>query len=157
MRNREQGVLGGVAAGFGDYLDVDPVLVRLVFIFLTFMHGLGLLLYVACWVSMPAVRRDAAEASTPAEAGEEAVGEAAEAPVAEPPPRTLPPPSPSPGRGRLVIGSILVFVGTVGLLERLSWLDWLDWERLADLWPMVLIAMGVALIVRSREARGVRA
>ena len=53
----------------------------------------------------------------------------------------------------LVIGSILVFIGTVGLLERLSWLDWLDWDRLADLWPLVLIAMGVALITRSRSFR----
>ena len=47
-------MLGGVAAGFGDYFDVDPVLVRLGFVLLTFATaGIGILFYIICWVIMP--------------------------------------------------------------------------------------------------------
>jgi len=131
-------VLGGVAAGLADYLDVDPVLVRLGFIFLALLHGLGVLFYLACWLSMPARLPAAAAAAT---------GEAPVTPAAEDWP---PAGRPGPRRARLLFGCVLVFVGTAGLLDRLSWLDWLDWERLADFWPMVLVAMGVALILGSR-------
>ena len=44
-------MLGGVAAGFGDYFDVDPVLVRLGFVLLTFATGIGILFYIICWVN----------------------------------------------------------------------------------------------------------
>jgi phage shock protein PspC (stress-responsive transcriptional regulator) len=144
LRDRERGVLGGVAAGFGDYLEVDPVLVRLVFVFLAFMHGLGVLLYLACWVSMPSRQTDAeASVSSSDEVGEGA-GEEELAGV---------PRAGSRERGRLVVGSILIFIGAIGLLEQLDWLDWLDWSRLADLWPLVLIAMGAALIRRAWPSR----
>src|SRR5258707_10537984 len=52
-RDPGRAVLGGVAAGFGRYLDVDPVLVRLAFVVLCFANGLGLLLYLASWALIP--------------------------------------------------------------------------------------------------------
>ena len=52
-RNQRTAVLGGVAAGLGDYFDVDPVLMRLGFVLLTFASAIGLLFYVICWVIMP--------------------------------------------------------------------------------------------------------
>ena len=53
-RDTRQAFLGGVAAGFARYFDVDPVLARLGFVFLTFIHGAGVILYLICWVVMPA-------------------------------------------------------------------------------------------------------
>ncbi len=47
------GKIGGVAAGIGHYLDIDPTIVRLAFVALTFAGGLGLLLYVIGWVVIP--------------------------------------------------------------------------------------------------------
>ena len=66
-RDTQRAVLGGVAAGFGRYLDVDPVLARLGFVLLAFVNGLGILFYLACWLLMP--RADAvAPAAAPASA-----------------------------------------------------------------------------------------
>ena len=65
-RDTQHAVLGGVAAGFGRYLDVDPVLARLAFVLLAFVNGLGILFYLACWFLMP--RADAAAAASRAEA-----------------------------------------------------------------------------------------
>ena len=62
-RDTQRAVLGGVAAGFGRYLDVDPVLARLGFVLLAFVNGLGILFYLACWLLMPR-----ADAVAPAEA-----------------------------------------------------------------------------------------
>ncbi|MDP7240971.1 MAG: PspC domain-containing protein, partial [Dehalococcoidia bacterium] len=36
----------GVCGGLGDYFDIDPVLVRIIFVALAFPEGLGILLYV---------------------------------------------------------------------------------------------------------------
>ncbi len=52
-RDPSRAVLGGVAAGLGDYLDVDPVIIRLVFIILCLAGGSGLILYVVCWLIIP--------------------------------------------------------------------------------------------------------
>ncbi len=38
-RNREQGMLAGVCAGLGDYLVLDPVIIRLVFILVFLRRG----------------------------------------------------------------------------------------------------------------------
>lgn len=52
-RSRTQKMLGGVCGGLGEYLNLDPTVVRLVFILLALAGGPGLLLYVILWVVMP--------------------------------------------------------------------------------------------------------
>ena len=53
MRSSNEKLIGGVCGGLGNYFGVDPVLVRLVFVLLTFASGIGLLLYIALWLAMP--------------------------------------------------------------------------------------------------------
>lgn len=43
----------GVAAGLGRYFRIDPVIPRVAFVVLSFVGGLGLLLYLALWLVMP--------------------------------------------------------------------------------------------------------
>jgi phage shock protein PspC (stress-responsive transcriptional regulator) len=47
------GKIAGVAAGIGHYLGIDPTIVRIAFLVLAFAGGIGLLLYLACWIVMP--------------------------------------------------------------------------------------------------------
>ena len=47
-------MLGGVAAGLADYLDIDPVIIRIAFVALSVLGGSGLLLYAAGWLLIPA-------------------------------------------------------------------------------------------------------
>jgi phage shock protein PspC (stress-responsive transcriptional regulator) len=54
-RLRNNRMLAGVASGLGAYFEIDPVWVRLAFVVLTFVGGLGVILYVAGWVLMPAI------------------------------------------------------------------------------------------------------
>jgi phage shock protein PspC (stress-responsive transcriptional regulator) len=47
------GKIAGVAAGIGHYLGIDPTIVRIAFLVLAFAGGVGVLLYLACWIVMP--------------------------------------------------------------------------------------------------------
>jgi len=42
-----------VCTGIGDYFEIDPVIVRLLFILGLVMGGSGLILYVIAWIVVP--------------------------------------------------------------------------------------------------------
>jgi phage shock protein C len=46
-------MVGGVAAGIARYLGVDLSIVRIGFVVLALVGGLGIPLYLACWLLMP--------------------------------------------------------------------------------------------------------
>ncbi|MFA4982493.1 MAG: PspC domain-containing protein [Candidatus Omnitrophota bacterium] len=46
--------LGGVCGGIGEYFDVDPTLVRIIFIIATLASiGLGIIAYILMWIVIP--------------------------------------------------------------------------------------------------------
>jgi phage shock protein PspC (stress-responsive transcriptional regulator) len=47
--------VGGVCAGFADYLDVDVTLVRILTLVLAIFTGVGFIAYIVAWIAMPAV------------------------------------------------------------------------------------------------------
>ena len=51
-------VIGGVAGGLAKYFDLDPVLVRVAFVALVFLHGLTVLLYLILMIAVPEERGD---------------------------------------------------------------------------------------------------
>jgi phage shock protein C len=47
-------MLGGVCAGLADHFDVDPTVVRLVWIAVTLLSlGTGILVYIIAWIIIP--------------------------------------------------------------------------------------------------------
>jgi phage shock protein PspC (stress-responsive transcriptional regulator) len=52
-RCRERRMVAGVAAGMADYFDIDPTLVRIGFVALSFLGGLAVPLYLAGWLLIP--------------------------------------------------------------------------------------------------------
>lgn len=52
-RSRDDRKVAGVAAGVARHLDIDPLLVRIAFVVLTFFGGGGLILYGVCWLFVP--------------------------------------------------------------------------------------------------------
>ena len=147
-RNRRTAVLGGVAAGFGDYFDVDPVLVRVGFVLLTFATGIGILFYIIYWLVMPA---DAASVPWQTSPGEQVAGEegaAAERVASEV--REVGESS----RAHMIGGAVLVVLGLMLLADRIPWMfNWPHWLRFDNAWPLILVALGVALVMRSREEK----
>ena len=46
-------MIGGVCAGLAEYLDIDPTIVRIVWVLMVLFAGVGILLYVILWLIMP--------------------------------------------------------------------------------------------------------
>jgi phage shock protein PspC (stress-responsive transcriptional regulator) len=53
MRDQKRKILGGVCSGLGNYFNVDPVWIRLLFVLLTFGYGLILIAYIILWIAVP--------------------------------------------------------------------------------------------------------
>jgi len=53
-RSRKQRILGGVCGGIGEYFGIDPVLIRLAWVFFCLAWGAGLLFYIIAWIIIPA-------------------------------------------------------------------------------------------------------
>ena len=52
-RNKSDVMLAGVCSGLGEYLDVDPTAIRLIFVLLLFVGFGGLWIYLVLWIIMP--------------------------------------------------------------------------------------------------------
>jgi len=69
-RSKNERVLGGVCAGIGVYFDVDPTVVRLVWIVLTLLSlGVGVLAYIITWIIVPEENPVKTSAENPALTG----------------------------------------------------------------------------------------
>jgi phage shock protein C len=65
MRSSRDKKIGGVCAGLADYFDLDPTIVRVVWLLAIFFAGTGFLVYVVLWVVLPLAPLDAPAASVP--------------------------------------------------------------------------------------------
>lgn len=124
-RSRDDRVLAGVCGGLGEYFGVDAVLIRIAALVLLFAGGAGALLYLIGWIAMP-------------EAPEARVGAAAGSVPAHPPERTS---------GAVALGLLFVALGAFFLVDEI-WSDFLAWKYI---WPVVLIAVGAAVLLRAQR------
>jgi len=63
VRSRNDKMLFGVCGGLADYLNIDPVIIRLLAALLTLWNGVGLLIYVVLALIMPEAPEIAAKAN----------------------------------------------------------------------------------------------
>ena len=52
-RSRKHRIIAGICGGIAEYLDVDPNVVRLIWIFFIFAGGAGVLAYIAAYFLIP--------------------------------------------------------------------------------------------------------
>ena len=53
FRDPDNRVIGGVCSGLGEYWNVDPVLLRVLFLLVFLTAGFGLLIYLILWLVIP--------------------------------------------------------------------------------------------------------
>jgi phage shock protein PspC (stress-responsive transcriptional regulator) len=53
LRDQKRKILGGVCAGLGNYFNVDPVWIRLLFAVLAFAYGITIIVYLVMWIVVP--------------------------------------------------------------------------------------------------------
>ncbi|MDT8324588.1 MAG: PspC domain-containing protein [Bacteroidota bacterium] len=140
-RNTHNKMVGGVCSGLADYFNIDPVLVRLLFVILTLHQGLGVLAYIILWIVVPARFEPAAAA--------EGAGAATAVPDEMMPGRdTASTPQATAGKGSLYGGIVLIVIGMLFLLD-----NFIPGFGFEDFWPLLLIAVGGGMLWNSWPQR----
>ncbi len=55
-RSKKNRVMAGVCGGIGEYFNIDPTLIRLLWILFIFAGGSGILAYIIAWIIIPKER-----------------------------------------------------------------------------------------------------
>jgi phage shock protein C len=136
-RSRTEKMIAGVCGGLAKYFDIDPTIVRVIFVISLFAGGTGLLAYIILWIVVPeepfAWQRDTAgQANQPPDA---AVNP--EHPAIE---------TETKNKRAVTGGVILVIIGVIFLADNL-----IPIFRFSTIIPIILIAAGIWIIVRSKK------
>jgi phage shock protein PspC (stress-responsive transcriptional regulator) len=141
-KSRKNKMLAGVCGGLAEYFDVDPVLVRIIFIVFTIFGGFAVLAYIIGAIIIP---------YPPLEPSELA---ATSSPSPTPPPPTAPaaPVISAHNNGALIVGVILMVLGAYFLMRNIPLFHdfywWIHWHIHDYIVPAILIMMGTALLIK---------
>jgi phage shock protein PspC (stress-responsive transcriptional regulator) len=58
-RDTDHRVIGGVCSGMGAYWDIDPLIIRVIFVALVLAGGVGVLVYLILYIVLPEARTTA--------------------------------------------------------------------------------------------------
>ena len=112
-------VIAGVCGGIGEYFEIDPVIIRVLFVVAALGGGFGVLMYIVLWIVIPEYGTHAA-------------------PVAHTTPQH------DDARSRNTLAWVLLVFGVAMLFN--NFFPRIDLFRL---WPLVLIIAAVSLLKRS--------
>jgi phage shock protein PspC (stress-responsive transcriptional regulator) len=164
-------ILGGVCAGLAEEFHVDALWVRIAFLFLVFLQGLGLFIYVVLWLVMPErlegggqrsgfdammvdVKRIWGELKHQLGSPTRPASPPASSPAPAPASTDSPEHSVGPATTRagwrdptFLFGVILVIIGLGVLGNNIGIINW------SVVWPAGLITLGIVIMVRNLERR----
>jgi len=130
-------IIFGVCGGLGEYFDIDPVIVRIIFVLLTVWGGSGILIYVILAIVVP--ENSSANTGSKKKNKEKEIEENVEK-LAKDVENVAKKHS---GKGEMIFGLILLFVG-LSLLAGNFFPIFNVWR----LWPVILIIFAITLLVK---------
>ncbi len=153
-RSRSDRMIWGVCGGLAKYFDIDPTIVRIIAVLLIFANGLGILAYIILAIVVPlessaatatkeTIRENVEEIKeTASQLGREIrstfVQEKDESEAA----------AKTHQRSRNILGLVFIVVGILLLLGSFNLFWWLHW---GNLWPLILVAVGVLIVLTARR------
>ena len=136
-RCRHDRRIAGVASGVAEYFDLDPSLVRVLWLVSIFFGAVTLVLYIGMWLIVPLEPMTESELS--------AAGTAQAGNPAGHQHRTS-----GESRWSLWIGLILVLCGALALLD----VALPDWSASRYFWPLLLVGAGGILVAMAVRRNG---
>lgn len=148
-RSNTNKVIAGVCGGLAEYLAVDPTLVRVAFVVMTFVGGIGILGYIVLLILMPQPGQPApftkpapSTVSTDATAAMDTDSTAQTTAVTPVDPAVQ---RAEAERRRSAVGYLLIALGVVFLLSNVGAFRIIQWNYV---WPLVLIGIGALFLVQ---------
>jgi len=128
-RTKKNSIIAGVASGLAEYFDVDPIIVRAIFIISTFAWGTSIVIYLVLWVIMPSEKKVKDE---PAEVIDETLFEVYEIERQN-----------KRENRRIAAGIFLIVLGGFIFIDKIF-----PCFDFGNIWPIFLIILGVLLLLR---------
>lgn len=171
-KSRTDKKLAGVCAGVAEYFEVDPTLVRLIWVVFTFAGGAGVLAYIIAAIIMPEaptgtppVNRkkkthhqphprnnndeiSITEIDEEQGAAYEGLEEDEEAVYEEEPYEVEETGKEKDDKNSMVLGAALILIGLMFFSRNFFKWFWIDFSYL---WPILLILLGVVMVVNKRK------
>ena len=125
-RSRKNRIIAGVCGGLGEYFNIDPIIVRILWVLFSLFGGGGIIAYIVAWLLIP-------DAKTKLSIVEEL----------------------SEGKRKhentndvgMMFGLFLIFLGFTFLMNNLGF--WFfSW---GNTWPVFIIILGVIIILSGRR------
>ena len=144
-KSKTDKVIDGVCGGLAEYFRIDPVIVRLIFVVLVFLNGIGLLLYIILVIIMPkaeqvdqpqkeTIQENVQEIGERVKEAGEGLGHAFSNKNGE-----------KHSKRAAWFGIILILLGIFFLLENLHLIPWVNKDLF---WPVIIILVGVWLLIK---------
>jgi phage shock protein C len=143
-RSTTDSMLGGVCGGLGAYFQFDPNLIRLLFVVLAVVPGIGIPAYIALWLLVPEEsEKDNTSLGERVRGGADEIAEHA---------RNLgdklqDKSGPGTPVASFAVGAVLIVVG-IGFLLRNLGFTWMSWVAKVWMWPSLLIVVGLVFLWR---------
>ncbi|MFN2105211.1 MAG: PspC domain-containing protein [Candidatus Promineifilaceae bacterium] len=134
-RSSSDKIIAGVCGGLAEYLEIDPILVRLAFLVLFFASGIGFPIYIILWIVMPQGENNAIADSEVIQKNINDIGESVQSGIKR---------LGKPG----TVGVILVLLGAYFLLGEIGLFNWMSG---AVFWPLVIIGAGIYMLIRRNK------
>lgn len=134
-KSRTNRMIDGVCGGIAEYFDIDPTIIRIVWVLITLLGGSGFIFYIVAMIVMPVNPQHVSGA--PVQAGG----------------------SSQTGDKRRFWGILLILIGAFILMINVGWIAEFHWWSFSRkfLLPTLLILLGLVLIyVRGRVGRSHR-
>ncbi len=151
-RSRTDRMIWGVCGGLAKYFELDPTIFRVIFVVLAFINGIGIIAYILMAMIVPLEDSKAAKAKETIRENIEEMKESASE-LGEELRTTF------SGKGgeteernkrfrRTIFGIVLITLGVIFLLGSFDLFWWFQWRYL---WPLVLVAIGLVIILSRRK------
>lgn len=122
-RSQKNSMISGVCGGLAHYFGIDPTIVRLAFVFLAFYHMLGVWVYLVLAILLPTAPQGYEEIISPSDPNEKT-------------------------QTTKVIGGGLILLGFLALISTFDF-PWFAWIQFENMWPALIILVGLLLLARS--------
>lgn len=140
-RSQKDTVVAGVCGGLGDYLNVDPILFRVLFVLAFLIGGSGLLVYIILWIVIPSDNYIINETNLNDNTMNDEMNNTEQQSNSSENQK-----KPQKNDGNLWGGLILITLGGIFLIDR--FVPRIDF---GDLWPLILIVVGIILITKAYQ------
>jgi len=150
-KSRKNKMIDGVCSGIAEYFDIDPVMVRIVFILFAVLGGSGIVAYIVGMIIIPP------HPGVNEEENRDKSSHSKEVLEVEPKRRQDSQSISRGATGSLVIGIVLIALGgffLMGNFEIFRYYHRWIWHNFWDfIIPGIVIAVGLALIIKGKDRK----